>query len=287
MQHGLTRRSLIGGAAAGALMRPLSAGADAPLSFGLTPVLLDSDIALLDLMQAYLQEALDRPVNLVKRRTYQEITSLLLSGELDAAWICGFPFIQHWDRLSLIAVPLYHGQPLYQAYIIVPKDRPVSDWHDLRGDVHAFSDPDSNSGHLVTWALLADAQETPQSFFRQTFYTYGHRNVVRAVATGLAQSGSVDGYVWDVISHRDPELASQTKVLRRSEWLGFPPVAHLKTDRDTAKIQQLQVALQSAGNSQKGRDLLAMLELDGFAPEPESLFDAIAAKYALVKSREG
>jgi hypothetical protein len=30
-----------------------------------------------------------------------------------------------------------------------------------------------------------------------------------------------------------------------------------------------------------------MLELDGFSPEPASLFDAIAAKYALVKGKEG
>ncbi|HVZ00757.1 MAG TPA: PhnD/SsuA/transferrin family substrate-binding protein [Dongiaceae bacterium] len=285
--RGLTRRSMIQAAAASTILHPLRAQADAPLSFGLTPVLLDSDIALLDLMQAYLQEALNRPVNLVKRRTYQEITALLLSGELDAAWICGFPYIQHWDRLSLIVVPLYHGQPLYQSYIIVPKDRAVTDWQELRGDIHAFSDPDSNSGHLVTWALLADAQETPQTFFRQTFYTYGHRNVVRAVATGLAQSGSVDGYVWDVIRDREPALANQTKVLRRSEWLGFPPVVHLKTDRDSGKIDQLSAALQSANKSQKGRDLLAMLELDGFAPEQPSLFNAIAAKYTLVKSREG
>jgi phosphonate transport system substrate-binding protein len=282
----LSRRSILAGMAGTAIAGSGRARAEAPLSFGLTPVLLDSDIALLDLMQAYLEEALGRPVNLVKRRTYQEITALLLTGELDAAWICGFPFIQHWDRLSLIAVPLYHGKPLYQSYIIVHKDRPVTDWRDLRGDVHAFSDPDSNSGHLVTWALLAGAQESPQGFFRQTFYTYGHRNVVRAVAAGLAQSGSVDGYVWDVISHRDPGLASQTKVLRRSEWLGFPPVAHLKTNRDPAQIEQLGAALQSAATSAKGRALLAMLELDGFAPEPASLFDPIAAKYTLVKSRE-
>jgi phosphonate transport system substrate-binding protein len=283
--HGLTRRSLLKAAAATGLY-PIHARADVPLSFGLTPVLLDSDIALLDLLQAYLQEALNRPINLVKRRTYQEITALLLSGELDAAWICGFPFIQHWDRLSLLVVPLYHGKPLYQSYIIVPKNRSVADWRELRGDVHAFSDPDSNSGHLVTWALLAEGKETPQSFFRQTFYTYGHRNVVRAVATGLAQSGSVDGYVWDVISHRDPELALQTKILRRSEWLGFPPVAHLKSERDSEPVQLLSRALQSADQSAKGRELLAMLELDGFAPEPASLFQPIADKYALVKGRE-
>lgn len=281
----LTRRGAMAALAAAALGGRAVAQSAEPFRFGLTPVLLDSDIALLAQMETYLQEALARPVELVKRRTYQEISALLLSGEIDAAWICGFPFIQHRDRLALVVVPLYHHQPLYQSYLIVPKDRDVATWQELRGDVHAFSDPDSNSGHLVTWALLAEANESPQTFFRETIYTYGHRNVVRAVAAGLAQSGSVDGYVWDVISNRDPALASRTRVLRVSELLGFPPIACLAPNAEAPQIRQLARALQDAGKSETGRKLLDMLELDGFAVEDASLFDAIAAKYDLVRAR--
>ncbi|MEZ5832440.1 MAG: PhnD/SsuA/transferrin family substrate-binding protein [Dongiaceae bacterium] len=281
----LTRRTMIQAALTAPMVAAGRAFAGSPFRFGLTPVLLDSDIALLAQMQLYLQEALGMAVDLVKRRTYQEITALLLSGELDAAWICGFPFVQHWDRFALVVVPLYHQQPLYQSYLIVPHDRDVATWQDLRGDIHAFSDPDSNSGHLVTWALLAEAGETPSAFFRETIYTYGHRNVVRAVASGLAQSGSVDGYVWDVISHRDPDLASRTRVLRRSELLGFPPVACLTMNQAAPRVQALSAALQATPQSENGRKLLEMLELDGFAVEDRSLFDGIAAKYELVKAR--
>ena len=280
-----SRRAVLTASLTAPLVIDRRACALTPFKFGLTPVLLDSDIALLDQMQAYLEEALGSQVDLVKRRTYQEIPALLLSGELDAAWICGFPFVQHWDRLSLVAVPLYHQKPLYQAYLIVPQDRKIETWQELRGDIHAFSDPDSNSGHLVTWALLAEAGETPQTFFKETIYTYGHRNVVRAVASGLAQSGSVDGYVWDVLSHRDAVLASKTKVLRRSELLGFPPIACLTINQASPRIQAFSVALQEIGKSDKGRQLLTMLELDGFAVEDRSLFDAIAAKYDLVKGQ--
>lgn len=280
-----SRRAALAGLTGAAFGVGTPALAAEPFRFGLTPVLLDSDIALLAQMETYLQEALARPVDLVKRRTYQEISALLLSGEIDAAWICGFPFIQHRDRLALVVVPLYHHQPLYQSYLIVPQGRDVATWQELRGDVHAFSDPDSNSGHLVTWALLAEAHESPQSFFRETIYTYGHRNVVRAVAAGLAQSGSVDGYVWDVLSHRDAALASKTKVLRRSEFLGFPPIACLTINQASPKIRALSAALEKIDQSDNGRKLLNMLELDGFAVEDRSLFDAIATKYDLVKGQ--
>ena len=280
---GIPRRSFLSGAAA-ALVAPIPiARASTTLSFGLTPVFLESDIALLGNLQSYLSRTLDRPVSLVKRRTYQEMTALLLSGELDAAWICGFPFVQHPDKLALVAVPLYRHQPLYQSYMIVPAERAVSTWQELRGDIHAFSDPDSNSGYLVTTALLAENHLTPQSFFGTTFFTYGHRNVIRAVAAGLAGSGSVDGYIWDVMSNREPALVSKTRVLRRSELLGFPPVACLRSNHESAGITQLANALVRTSEDDQGRRLLSMLQLDGFAIEPDSLFDDIAAKFALIQ----
>jgi ABC-type phosphate/phosphonate transport system substrate-binding protein len=281
----IPRRRFMSGAAA-TLFAPMPmARASTPLSFGLTPVFLESDIALLDNLQSYLSRTLDRPVSLVKRRTYQEMTALLLSGELDAAWICGFPFVQHPDKLALVAVPLYRHRPLYQSYMIVPVDRAVSTWQELRGDIHAFSDPDSNSGYLVTTALLAENHLTPPNFFGTTFFTYGHRNVIRAVAAGLAGSGSVDGYIWDVMSDREPELVSRTRVLRRSELLGFPPIACLRSNHESAGIAQLATALVRTPEDEQGQRLLSMLQLDGFAVEPDSLFDDIAAKFALIQKQ--
>ena len=113
---------------------------DSAIRFGLTPVFLTSDLELLGRLEAYLQRATGSPVALVTRRTYQEITALLVAGELDAAWICGFPFVAHRDALQLVAVPLWRGRPLYQAYLIVASDRAASSLADLRGDVHAFSE---------------------------------------------------------------------------------------------------------------------------------------------------
>jgi phosphonate transport system substrate-binding protein len=114
------RRDVLAGLAAAALLWPRdSIGAAEAVSIGLNPLFLDSDIQLLSLLQTYLAERLGRPVQLLKRRTYQEITALLLSGQLDAAWICDDPYVQHEDQLELLAVPLYRHEPLYQTYVIV------------------------------------------------------------------------------------------------------------------------------------------------------------------------
>jgi phosphonate transport system substrate-binding protein len=51
----------------------------------LTPVFLNNDIDLLAKLKSYLSRQTGREVQLVQRRTYEEITALLLSGQLTAA----------------------------------------------------------------------------------------------------------------------------------------------------------------------------------------------------------
>jgi phosphonate transport system substrate-binding protein len=245
---------------------------------GLTPVFLTSDLELLRDLRAYLAFAWGRDVELVTRRTYQEISALLLAGQVDAAWICGYPYVQYRDRLELLAVPVWQGMPLYRSYVIVQAGRSATTFDDLAGDVHAFSDPDSNSGFLVTRGLLADRGVRPEAFFSHFFYTYGHRNVVRAVAAGLAQSGSVDGYVWEVLRETEPELTRPTRVLRKSELLGFPPIAATRGRLRPPSNGELAKAFLEMPRREEGRRVLAALRLDGFAAGDDALFDAIAAK---------
>ena len=234
-------------------------------------------------LQKYLSGAMAMDVRLVLKRTYQEITSQLISGQLDAAWICGFPFVAYRPQLDLVAVPVWRGRNTYQSYLITDKARLGVQIDDLKGDIHAFSDPDSNSGFLVTRALLAERQTQPESFFARTFFTYGHRNVVRAVASGLAQSGSVDGYVWEVMRETEPNLTNLTQVSWRSEWMGFPPIATAVSNTATDNIQRLRRALLDMPNDQTGREVLSLLRLDGFAAADPQIFDSIAARVELVR----
>jgi phosphonate transport system substrate-binding protein len=284
---GMNRRKVIGLLAASSASLALPAigrtEEDKVFKFGLTPVFLVNDLELLDHLRGYLASRMDVPVELVTRRTYQEITALLVSGQLQSAWICGYPFVAFRSQLDLVATPSWRGRPLYQAYIIAHRDRQVGDWMDLRGDVHAFSDPDSNSGYLVTTALLAENLTTPDRFFSHHFFTYGHRNVVRAIASRLAQSGSVDGYVWEVMRETEPDLVAQTKVIRRSEWLGFPPVAAPRLLAGDSRLAAFQSALTGMKDDPEGRAVLRLLRLDGFVVTEPSLFDTIAAKMDMVR----
>jgi phosphonate transport system substrate-binding protein len=285
-RHLVGRRAVVAGAAALPL---LSIGrgyaTEAPIKFALTPVVLDSSEPFHTLFRSVLERRLGRPVELVQRRSYQEITTLLLAGQIDAAWICGYPYVQFADRLTLLAVPVYKGRPLYQSYLVSNRDHPATTLEELRGDIHAFSDPDSNSGHLVTRYLLAVQGETPASFFRETFFTYGHRNVVRAVAAGLADSGSAEGYVWDVLSEIEPELTEACHVVAKSEWLGFPPITALSTRGEEPEIRGIAEALVGLEDSEDGRALLELLRFDRFTAVTPDNYARIAELSRFVESQ--
>jgi phosphonate transport system substrate-binding protein len=284
-RQSLARRSVLLGIGAVATFLPLSAAASQPFSFGLTPVFLDNDIELLAMLERYLTGRLRRPVTLVKRRTYQEISALLISGQLDAAWICDDPYVQYRKQLTLLAVPVYHHRPLYQTYVIVNEASRAQEFDDIRGTVHAFSDPDSTSGYLITRWLLALRHTTPAQFFRDFFFTYAHRNVIRAVGSGLAESGSIDGYVWDVMRQREPDLVRKTRIIYRSERLGFPPMVAPNALASEPAVKDFAAALFDMPSDPLGRGILNILALDGFTKGTPDMYHSTLEKWRVVKAQ--
>jgi phosphonate transport system substrate-binding protein len=255
--------------------------AQKPLSLGTTPVFLDDQLGLLRQWKVQLAHATGRKVDFVQRGSYQEITELLLADQVDTAWVCGYPYVVHQKRLRLVAVPVYQQRPLYRSYLIVPsRDTASRSILDLRGKVFAFSDPWSNSGHLVPLCELIKVRERPETVFRRFFFTYAHRKVIEAVAVGVADGGEVDGYVWDTLAKQNDPLTARTRVAWRSAEYGFPPIVARPGLPDDV-FMQIQSALLGMSREPAGQAVLAALNLDGFTAGSPALFDGIRASVRL------
>ncbi len=278
------RRTLLKTLAAGLALSAVSARGQGPLLFGTTPVILDEQADFLGRWQHYLEARLQRPLRFVQRSSYREILNLLLTGKLDCAWLCGYPYVRHKAKLNLLAVPRHAGQPLYRAYLIVPaEDRTTHGIADMRGKVFAYSDPDSNSGWLTPQVELKRLGADPVRFFRKAFFTWSHRKVIEAVAAGLAQGGAVDGYIWDTLARLHPELAGATRVAWRSETFGFPPLV-AGAQLPAAERDALRKVLLHMRIDPHGRTLLAELNLDAFEAGDPALFAGIEANWRYLES---
>jgi len=180
------------------------------------------------------------------------------------------------EELQLIGVPMWRKAPVYQSYLIADKSLTVRTVDDLRARTFAYSDPLSNSGFLYVQHLLRSRGQDPASYFKRTFFTYSHRNVVEAVSQGLAEAGAVDGYVWETLAELSPSVTARTRVLMRSPDFGFPPIVAPRGS-PAARVAQFSRALKGMAVRPEGQRILEDLRLDGFADATPGLFDSIAA----------
>ncbi|MBF0168995.1 MAG: phosphate/phosphite/phosphonate ABC transporter substrate-binding protein [Alphaproteobacteria bacterium] len=264
---------------AAAFARPVPAAEEErPVRFGLTAVVVRENLQFFERWRLFLEQRVGRPVRFVQRRSYREIMGLLQTGEIDFAWICGYPYVQKREPefIELMAVPVFQGEPLYHSYIIVHRDNPATSLTDLKGKVFAYSDPDSNSGYLVPRYLLASTGASPDNFYRLTFFTYNHAETVEAIANRVADGGAVDSYVWEFMAKTRSSVTERTKIISRSQKFGFPPLV-MRSAADPELKRRMQAAIFGMREDIDGRALLGQLALDSFSPPNPSLFDGIRA----------
>ena len=217
----------------------------------------------------YLGAQVDRPVELVQRKTYAEVNDLVRDGVIDLAFVCTGAYVegQRDFGMEILAVPMVRGEARYRAYIIVPSDSLVQDLDQLQGRIFAFTDPDSNTGRLVPTYLLLQKGQTPEAFFRKVVYTYSHDNSIKAVADKLVDGASVDSLVYEYILTHKPELARRTKVIWRSDAFGAPPVIVHPSLNGELKARLREILLEMHTDP-RGRTILDELLIDRFV-EPE------------------
>lgn len=218
----------------------------------------------------YLAVKIDHDAELTQRKTYSEVNELLAKRRIDLAFICTGPYVTDAERYGIeaIATPIVRGKPFYQAYLIVNKDGGLRSLLDLKGKDFAFTDPDSNTGAMVPRYWLRQIGARPDTFFNSFTYTYSHDNAIMAVAKNLVDAAAVDGHMWEYYQQRNPFYSSKTRVIKRSEPFGSPPLVVSKA-LDPSMKTTLKKMVLSMHKDPEGKRILDELMIDYFAP-PES-----------------
>jgi phosphonate transport system substrate-binding protein len=227
-------------------------------------------------LATYLSEKLNRPVELVQRRTYAETNDLVESGEVDVAFVCSSAYVigQREFGMALLVAPQVNGETVYHSWLIVPVNSPAQTMTDLRGKTFAFTDPWSNSGRMYPTVLVKEMGETPETFFSRTFFTYSHDDAIRAIANGVADGAAVDSLVYQYLVAREPWLGEQTKIIQRSPPFGIPPVVTSPHLRPQARAELQNILLEMA-NDPAGRKALKMLDIDRFVLVEDTIYDSV------------
>jgi phosphonate transport system substrate-binding protein len=224
----------------------------------------------------YIGHKLGREVQLIQRKTYSEINELFPKGQIDLAFICSGPYAVSKEvyGFEALATPIVRGIPFYHSYLIVNNNSPFQKIEDLRNHVFAFTDPKSNTGALVPTYWLAEMGERPDSYFSSVNYTYSHDNSIMAVARNLVDGATVDGHIWEYYNVRKPIYTSKTRVIKKSQPFGSPPLVSSVYLSATLK-EKIRKTLFSMHQDPGGRRILDGLMIDRFVAPREIWYETV------------
>ena len=117
--------------------------------------------------------------------------------------------------------------------------------------------------------ILAKMNETPDTFFKSYIFTKSHDKAIRAVAERIVDGAAVDSLIWEYANRTNPVFTSRTRVLRKSDPYGIPPVV---VPRDLAKDlkQKLKGVFLNAHQDEQGRAILTKMMIDRFVVVEDS-----------------
>lgn len=237
-----------------------------------------------DEMMKYISRKLSRSVEIIQKKTYQEVNDMLERDELDLAFVCSGPYVNGHEKfgMELLVAPLLYGKPFYQAYFIVHKDSTIKDIKELKGKRFAFTDPDSNTGKLVPTYVLSKMGETPDNFFKEIIFTYSHDNSIMAVSKKLVDGASVDGLFWDYYNDRKPLFVKDTRIIFKSQLYGIPPVVvHPKIPASLK--EEIRKIFLGMHKDPDGRRILSEIRIERFIVPDDSSYDSVRDMQKWVK----
>jgi phosphonate transport system substrate-binding protein len=228
-----------------------------------------------------------RAVSVVAGTSYHQFAT----GEIDAGFICGLPYVQLMRRapspVELLAAPVvegarYGGRPIYFSDVIVRTDSPFHAFADLKGHSWSFTDVDSHSGHNVTLFRLVEMGSV-RGFFGPVVRSGSHRRSIELVAAGEVEASAIDSHVLAVEMRDRPELRKELRVI---DSLGPSPIEPVVASARLAPAvtSELREALLSLHEDAEGRAALALGLVSRFASVTDSDYDPIRRMTAAVEA---
>lgn len=224
----------------------------------------------------YIADELGSPVDMVYRKTYDEMDRLLEKGDIDAAFICSAPYVEDKRKFGaeLLVVPQVNGKVFYKSYIIVHKNSNIKDFNGFEGKTFAFTDPKSNSGRLYPIYKLAKNGHNPEAFFKKYVYSYSHNKSVELVAKKVVDGAAVENLIYNYLLHQKSPYTRQTRIIEKSPDFGIPPMV-TTPGVSTFLKEKIKEILINMHNDQKGRKILSSMLIEKFVEASDSNYDSV------------
>ena len=192
---------------------------------------------ILDIVARYLGERMGAQMSVLNDIPWKERQQLMDDGEVDVAWICGYPYVLRADKpeanIELLAAPVvrgerYRNEPVYFSDVVVRQASQFRTFADLRGASWVYNEPLSHSGYNVVRYHLASLGLSWDFFGRMVESGY-HLSSLQKVLRGEADASAIDSIVLELEAIRNPGLMAQLRIVESLGPSPIPPFVASKT----------------------------------------------------------
>lgn len=234
-------------------------------------------------------ERLDIPMTVRAGKDYEDVESMLLSGEIDIAIMSPYAYVQAKAKQPDIRVfgsPISGGTETYGAYILTHEDSNIRSLADLRGLPFAFVSDRSTSGWLYPASRMLDEGLDPTKDVQGKFYG-DHSRVIAAIASGEVAAGATyDGALAKGRGHipgaQGLRVIARTRRIPRDAYV-------VRSGIPTEALLGLSTALSSVSNRDaQGREALApLVDINGFVRIEDAVYRPVREIEAKVQALLG
>jgi phosphonate transport system substrate-binding protein len=195
-----------------------------------------------------LSERVGIPIEQVASTDYAGVTEGVLAGKVDIASYGPLSYyiaVQAGAKIRGVAIssPTYSAPATYQSYLFTKAGRSdINSINDLRGKKVCFGDPESTSGTLFPYLMLADAGIDSQKDITNVVAGAHDKSILGVV------NGSCDaGFAFDTIVETPTGAAaavkgSDLKIVQKSKPIPNSPIA-VRTDLPADLFKKLATAI--------------------------------------------
>ncbi|MEL6455866.1 MAG: phosphate/phosphite/phosphonate ABC transporter substrate-binding protein [Cyanobacteria bacterium J06623_5] len=238
-------------------------------------LLPDEDAATIikdnEALSNYLEETLDKEIELVVTTDYSSMIEAARNGRIDLAYFGPLSYVLAKTKSNIepFAARVKDGSTTYTSIIIGNAEAGVDEFADIEGKTVALGDPASTSSRLFPELTLAEAGLTSGEDYEAVFLG-AHDAVALAVQNGNAQAGGLSRPIFDSLVESGTIDTSQIAVIAESDPIPQYPWT-MRADLDP----ELKDDVRSAFLEIEDESVLGPFKADGFAEMQDQDYDGI------------
>lgn len=219
----------------------------------------------------YLEESLNKDIELVVTTDYSSMIEAASNGRLDLAYFGPLSYVLAKAKSDIepFAARLKGGTTTYTSIIIGNTEAGVNKFADIEGATVAFGDPASTSSRLFPELTLAEAGLISGEAYEAVFLG-AHDAVAVAVQNGNAQAGGLSRPIFDSLVDEGIIDPAKVTVIAESEPIPQYPWT-MRSDLDP----ELKAQIQSIFLSLQDESVLGPFKADGFAAMSDADYNGI------------